>query len=83
QLQRGINSSNVYFEEYAAKAKTLLENTTNGNKLILYGLCKKANYLAFLITHLDTDELKLCNKNNLAWLRCPRYRSKDHAGLGS
>ena len=25
-------------------------------------------YLAFLITSLDADELKLCNKNNLAWL---------------
>ncbi|XP_064961279.1 acyl-CoA-binding protein [Musa acuminata AAA Group] len=30
------------FEEYAAKAKTLPENTTNENKLILYGLYKQA-----------------------------------------
>lgn len=30
------------FEEYAEKAKTLPENTTNENKLILYGLYKQA-----------------------------------------
>nr|ABE72959.1 acyl-CoA-binding protein [Jatropha curcas] len=30
------------FEEYAEKAKTLPENTTNENKLILYGLFKQA-----------------------------------------
>ncbi|CAL9189032.1 unnamed protein product, partial [Musa hybrid cultivar] len=76
KIQRGLNSSNVDFEEYAAKAKTLPVNTTNKSKLILI-------YLGFLITPLDADELKLCNKNNFVWLRCPRYRSKDHAGLGS
>ncbi|URE37198.1 hypothetical protein MUK42_08086 [Musa troglodytarum] len=42
QIQRGVNSSNEDFEEYAAKAKTLPENTTNENKLILYGLYKQA-----------------------------------------
>uniref|UniRef100_A0A6N2L1B7 ACB domain-containing protein n=1 Tax=Salix viminalis TaxID=40686 RepID=A0A6N2L1B7_SALVM len=31
------------FEEYAEKAKTLPENTTNENKLILYGLYKQAS----------------------------------------
>ncbi|THU63039.1 hypothetical protein C4D60_Mb01t11520 [Musa balbisiana] len=76
QLQQGINSSNVDFEEYAAKAKTLPVNTTNKSKLILY-------YLGFVITPLDADELKLRNKNNLAWLRCSQHQSKDHAGLGS
>ncbi|KAH8513719.1 hypothetical protein H0E87_006834 [Populus deltoides] len=30
------------FEEHAEKAKTLPENTTNENKLILYGLFKQA-----------------------------------------
>ncbi|MBA0771280.1 hypothetical protein Gotri_019764, partial [Gossypium trilobum] len=30
------------FEEYAEKAKTLPENTTNDDKLILYGLFKQA-----------------------------------------
>ncbi|KAG6596690.1 Acyl-CoA-binding domain-containing protein 1, partial [Cucurbita argyrosperma subsp. sororia] len=30
------------FEEYAEKAKTLPENTSNENKLILYGLYKQA-----------------------------------------
>lgn len=30
------------FEEYAEKAKTLPESTTNENKLILYGLYKQA-----------------------------------------
>ncbi|XP_008775605.1 acyl-CoA-binding protein [Phoenix dactylifera] len=30
------------FEEYAEKAKTLPENITNENKLILYGLYKQA-----------------------------------------
>lgn len=30
------------FEEFAAKAKTLPESTTNENKLILYGLFKQA-----------------------------------------
>ncbi|XP_039141502.1 acyl-CoA-binding protein-like [Dioscorea cayenensis subsp. rotundata] len=30
------------FEEHAEKAKTLPENTTNENKLILYGLYKQA-----------------------------------------
>ncbi|XP_023005811.1 acyl-CoA-binding domain-containing protein 1-like [Cucurbita maxima] len=30
------------FEEYAEKAKTLSENTSNENKLILYGLYKQA-----------------------------------------
>ncbi|XP_051151709.1 acyl-CoA-binding protein-like [Andrographis paniculata] len=30
------------FEEYAAKAKTLPENTSNENMLILYGLYKQA-----------------------------------------
>ncbi|XP_058086235.1 acyl-CoA-binding protein [Magnolia sinica] len=30
------------FEEYAVKAKTLPETTTNENKLILYGLYKQA-----------------------------------------
>ena len=30
------------FEEYAEKAKTLPENTTNENRLILYGLYKQA-----------------------------------------
>lgn len=30
------------FEEYAEKAKTLPDNTTNENKLILYGLYKQA-----------------------------------------
>ncbi|KAK8514586.1 hypothetical protein V6N13_103252 [Hibiscus sabdariffa] len=30
------------FEEYAEKAKTLPENTTNEDKLILYGLFKQA-----------------------------------------
>ena len=30
------------FEENAEKAKTLQENTTNENKLILYGLYKQA-----------------------------------------
>ena len=30
------------FEEYAEKAKTLPENTTNESKLILYGLYKQA-----------------------------------------
>ncbi|KAK5787120.1 Acyl-CoA-binding [Gossypium arboreum] len=30
------------FEEYAEKAKTLPENTTNDDKLILYGLYKQA-----------------------------------------
>ncbi|XP_043691341.1 acyl-CoA-binding protein-like isoform X2 [Telopea speciosissima] len=30
------------FDEYAVKAKTLPENTTNENKLILYGLFKQA-----------------------------------------
>lgn len=30
------------FEEYAVKAKTLPENTTNESKLILYGLYKQA-----------------------------------------
>ncbi|KAK4401012.1 Acyl-CoA-binding protein [Sesamum angolense] len=30
------------FEEYAEKAKTLPENTTNENKLILYGLFKQS-----------------------------------------
>lgn len=30
------------FEEYAEKAKTLPESTTNKNKLILYGLYKQA-----------------------------------------
>ncbi|CAA6667067.1 unnamed protein product [Spirodela intermedia] len=30
------------FEEYARKAMTLPENTTNENKLILYGLYKQA-----------------------------------------
>lgn len=30
------------FEEYAEKAKTLPETTTNENKLILYGLYKQA-----------------------------------------
>ncbi|PIN24036.1 hypothetical protein CDL12_03222 [Handroanthus impetiginosus] len=30
------------FEDYAEKAKTLPENTTNENKLILYGLFKQA-----------------------------------------
>ncbi|KAF9689562.1 hypothetical protein SADUNF_Sadunf01G0105100 [Salix dunnii] len=30
------------FEEYAEKAKTLPENTTNENKLIFYGLYKQA-----------------------------------------
>ncbi|GMH09148.1 hypothetical protein Nepgr_010988 [Nepenthes gracilis] len=29
------------FEQYAEKAKTLPENTTNENKLILYGLYKQ------------------------------------------
>ena len=31
------------FEQYAEKAKTLPETTTNENKLILYGLFKQAN----------------------------------------
>jgi diazepam-binding inhibitor (GABA receptor modulator, acyl-CoA-binding protein) len=30
------------FEQYAEKAKTLPENTSNENKLILYGLYKQA-----------------------------------------
>ncbi|XP_054808847.1 acyl-CoA-binding protein-like isoform X1 [Prosopis cineraria] len=30
------------FEKYAAKAKTLPESTSNENKLILYGLYKRA-----------------------------------------
>ncbi|KAA3472157.1 acyl-CoA-binding protein-like [Gossypium australe] len=30
------------FEDYAEKAKTLPENTTNDDKLILYGLYKQA-----------------------------------------
>lgn len=30
------------FEEHAEKAKTLPDNTTNENKLILYGLYKQA-----------------------------------------
>ncbi|KAG4177408.1 hypothetical protein ERO13_A11G304300v2 [Gossypium hirsutum] len=30
------------FEEYAEKAKTLPQNTTNDDKLILYGLYKQA-----------------------------------------
>ncbi len=30
------------FEEYAEKAKTLPENTSNEDKLILYGLYKQA-----------------------------------------
>ncbi|CAL5050490.1 unnamed protein product [Urochloa decumbens] len=30
------------FEEYAEKAKTLPDSTTNENKLILYGLYKQA-----------------------------------------
>jgi diazepam-binding inhibitor (GABA receptor modulator, acyl-CoA-binding protein) len=30
------------FEEYAEKAKTLPESTSNENKLILYGLFKQA-----------------------------------------
>nr|CAB56693.1 Acyl-CoA binding protein (ACBP) [Digitalis lanata] len=30
------------FEEHAEKAKTLPENTSNANKLILYGLYKQA-----------------------------------------
>ena len=30
------------FEEHAEKVKTLPENTTNENKLILYGLFKQA-----------------------------------------
>ncbi|XP_066353101.1 acyl-CoA-binding domain-containing protein 1-like [Miscanthus floridulus] len=38
------------FEEYAEKAKTLPENTSNENKLILYGLYKQAT-----VGNVNTD----------------------------
>ncbi|KAF9685623.1 hypothetical protein SADUNF_Sadunf03G0073800 [Salix dunnii] len=41
-VTNGVWSLQEEFEEHAEKAKTLPENTTNENKLILYGLFKQA-----------------------------------------
>ena len=37
------------FEEHAEKAKTLSENTTNENKLILYGPVNTSKYLSQIV----------------------------------
>jgi diazepam-binding inhibitor (GABA receptor modulating acyl-CoA-binding protein) len=40
--QMGFGFVQEEFQEHSEKAKTLPENTTNENKLILYGLYKQA-----------------------------------------
>ncbi|CAL5045356.1 unnamed protein product [Urochloa decumbens] len=51
------------FEEYAEKAKTLPDSTTNENKLILYGLYKQAT-----VGDVNTDRLSLQAALHLSFL---------------
>ncbi|KAJ4829412.1 hypothetical protein Tsubulata_006601 [Turnera subulata] len=65
------------FEEYAEKAKTLPENTTNENKLILYGLYKQAT-----VGPVDTSRPGMFNMRDRAkwdaW-KAVEVKSKEEA----
>ncbi|KMZ74702.1 Acyl-CoA Binding Protein [Zostera marina] len=65
------------FEEYAVKAKTLPENTTNESKLILYGLYKQAT-----VGPVDTSRPGIFNQRDRAkwdaW-KAVEEKSKDEA----
>ncbi|CAI9095069.1 OLC1v1030929C4 [Oldenlandia corymbosa var. corymbosa] len=65
------------FEEYAEKAKTLPENTSNENKLILYGLYKQAT-----VGDVNTSRPGIFNQRDRAkwdaW-KAVEGKSKDEA----
>uniref|UniRef100_A0A6N2K4H0 ACB domain-containing protein n=1 Tax=Salix viminalis TaxID=40686 RepID=A0A6N2K4H0_SALVM len=65
------------FEEHAEKAKTLPENTTNENKLILYGLFKQAT-----VGPVNTSRPGIFNMRDRgkwdAW-KAVEVKSKDEA----
>ncbi|XP_019182076.1 PREDICTED: acyl-CoA-binding protein [Ipomoea nil] len=65
------------FEEYAEKAKKLPENTTNENKLILYGLYKQAT-----VGDVNTSRPGMFNmKDRAKWdaWKAIEGKSKDEA----
>lgn len=65
------------FEEHAEKAKTLPENTSNENKLILYGLYKQAT-----VGDVNTDRPGIFyQKDRAKWdaWKAVEGKSKDEA----